>query len=112
MKLVGVLFIIIWVRATWPRLRIDQILAFAWKGLFELTLVNLIAMAILLAVWPEPTTGQLWIMGAINWGVFLIAVYGVGRLLGPPKRRTNRIGNESVNSTGAEKEGHHHMEKI
>ena len=112
MKLVGVLFVIIWLRATWPRLRIDQILAFAWKGLFELTLVNLIAMAILLAVWPEPTTRELWIIGAINWAVFLIAVYGVGRLLGPRKRLTSRIGTESVNSRRAEMEVDQRMESI
>jgi len=112
MKLVGVLFVIIWLRATWPRLRIDQILAFAWKGLFELTLVNLIAMAILLAIWPEPTTRELWIMGAINWAVFLIAVYGVGRLLGPRKRRTNRIGTESVNSSSAEIQADQCMESV
>ena len=83
LKLSAVLFGIIWLRATWPRLRIDQILALAWKGLFELTLVNLVAMAILVAIWPEPTTEQLWIMAGVNWGVFFVAVYGVGRLLGP-----------------------------
>ena len=48
------------IRFTWPRLRIDQMLAFAWKGLFELTLVNLVLAAILIAIWPEPTTNQLW----------------------------------------------------
>jgi NADH-quinone oxidoreductase subunit H len=39
-------FMFIWVRATFPRLRIDQIMAFAWKFLFPLALINLFATAI------------------------------------------------------------------
>ena len=82
LKMGGVLFLIIWIRFTWPRLRIDQMLAFAWKGLFELTLVNLVLAAILIAIWPEPTTNQLWIMAAINWPVFFVSVFVISKVLG------------------------------
>lgn len=39
------LFMIIWVRATLPRLRIDQLMAFSWKFLLPLSLVNLAIVA-------------------------------------------------------------------
>ena len=66
-KLIAVLFLIIWFRMTLPRLRVDQVLKFAWKGLFELTMINIIVTAILIAIWPQPTTTELWYMAAINW---------------------------------------------
>jgi len=39
-------FLFIWIRATFPRLRVDQIMVFAWKFLFPLSLINLFAVAI------------------------------------------------------------------
>jgi len=89
-KLAGVLFLSTWMRSTWPRLRIDQVMALAWKGLFELVMVNLVVAAILVAIWPEPTTGQLWIMTGINWGVFVVSIWVIGRVLGPRRHPTVR----------------------
>ena len=40
------LFVYIWVRGTLPRFRYDQLMAFGWKFLLPLSLVNLIATAI------------------------------------------------------------------
>lgn len=81
-KLIAVLFVIVWFRMTLPRLRVDQVLKFAWKGLFELTMINIIVTAVLIAIWPQPTTGQLWIMAAINWPVAIISIWVVSKLLG------------------------------
>ena len=81
-KLILVLFVVIWFRMTLPRLRIDQVLKLAWKGLFELTMINIIVTGILIAIWPEPTTNRLWIMAAINWPVAIISVWGVSKLIG------------------------------
>ena len=81
-KLILVLFVIIWFRMTLPRLRIDQVLKFAWKGLFELTLINIVVTAILIGVWPQPTTAQLWMMAAVNWPVAIISIWLVSKLLG------------------------------
>ncbi len=83
-KVIAVLFVIIWFRMTLPRLRVDQVLKFAWKGLFELTLINIVVTAILIAIWPQPTTAELWAMAAINWPVAIISIWGVSKLLGTP----------------------------
>ena len=48
-KVVGFLFIYIWVRGTLPRFRYDQLMAFGWKFLLPLSLVNLIGTAIAVA---------------------------------------------------------------
>ena len=82
-KTVLVLLFIMWMRFSWPRLRIDQILSLAWKGLFELTLINIFVTAILIAIWPQPTFAQLWMMAAINWVVFFVSIWAVSKLLRP-----------------------------
>jgi len=44
-KTLFVFLLMIWFRVTFPRLRIDQLTAFAWKLLFPLAIVNLIVIA-------------------------------------------------------------------
>jgi len=46
LKVFCFLFLYIWVRGTLPRFRYDQLMAFGWKFLLPLALVNLIATAI------------------------------------------------------------------
>jgi NADH-quinone oxidoreductase subunit H len=46
-------FFILWVRATLPRLRIDQAMAFAWKCLLPLALINLVITALKVVFLPE-----------------------------------------------------------
>lgn len=81
-KLVFVLFLIVWFRMTLPRLRVDQVLQFAWKGLFELTMINIITTAIFMYIWPEPGVKELLILAAINWPVAIISIWGVSKILG------------------------------
>lgn len=50
-KVVAVFMVIVWIRATIPRLRIDQVMGFAWKGLFPLALINLLITGIEVLVW-------------------------------------------------------------
>lgn len=44
-KLGILLFLFIWIRGTLPRFRYDQLMAFAWKFLFPIALVNLLITA-------------------------------------------------------------------
>lgn len=41
-KVAFVFVLMVWFRATFPRLRIDQLMGFAWKFLFPLALINLL----------------------------------------------------------------------
>ncbi len=45
-KTVAVIFVIMWIRSTIPRFRIDQMLSFAWKALVPVSLVNLFLVAL------------------------------------------------------------------
>ncbi|MFH1636308.1 MAG: NADH-quinone oxidoreductase subunit NuoH [Chloroflexota bacterium] len=45
-KIILVLFIIIWIRATLPRFRYDRLMAFGWKILLPLALVNVFITAV------------------------------------------------------------------
>lgn len=45
MKTYALVFVMMWFRGTLPRLRVDQLMAFAWKFLLPLTLVNIFAAA-------------------------------------------------------------------
>ena len=51
LKVVVVLFVMIWIRATWPRIRYDRLMAFGWKVLLPLSLalVSLTAVGIVMA---------------------------------------------------------------
>lgn len=84
MKVFFLAFIFIWVRATLPRVRIDQTMAFAWKFLLPLGIINVfVTAAELLLFGHEEAGGQgivlstadLWLMSVVN---FAVAVVGIG----------------------------------
>jgi NADH-quinone oxidoreductase subunit H len=45
-KVVVLLFGLIWIRATFPRIRYDRLMSFGWKILFPLSVVNLMVTAV------------------------------------------------------------------
>ncbi|HEY2805574.1 MAG TPA: NADH-quinone oxidoreductase subunit NuoH [Gemmatimonadales bacterium] len=49
LKAYAVIFVMMWARWTFPRLRFDQLMSFAWKLLIPVALVNLVITAVLLA---------------------------------------------------------------
>jgi NADH-quinone oxidoreductase subunit H len=40
-KLMGMIFFFIWIRGTLPRLRMDQLMNFAWKFMLPMALINI-----------------------------------------------------------------------
>ena len=44
------LFVFIWIRGTLPRFRYDQLMGFAWKFLFPAAVLNLLATALMVAL--------------------------------------------------------------
>jgi NADH-quinone oxidoreductase subunit H len=47
-KVIVLLFGMIWVRATLPRIRYDRLMAFGWKVLFPLSLLNVLVTAVVI----------------------------------------------------------------
>jgi len=47
LKLFAFIFVFIWLRATLPRVRHDQLMAFGWKVLVPLGLVNIVVTSLL-----------------------------------------------------------------
>ncbi|ADJ26137.1 NADH dehydrogenase (quinone) [Dehalogenimonas lykanthroporepellens BL-DC-9] len=72
-KIIAVFTFIIWVRATFPRLRIDQVMSFCWKFLLPLALINLVVTAVLVL---SGLNDSPWI--AIPFNLLLAAVLIVG----------------------------------
>jgi NADH-quinone oxidoreductase subunit H len=62
-KVFAVFALIIWVRATLPRLRIDQVMGFAWKCLLPLAVLNLLITACQVVFWPALSQ---WIIAGVN----------------------------------------------
>ena len=74
LKVCFVWFVLLWIRATLPRLRVDQIMGLAWKFLLPLGLLNIFITAAEVLVWEDPTTSQLWYMVGINWVVAIVCL--------------------------------------
>ncbi|MBI4296746.1 MAG: NADH-quinone oxidoreductase subunit NuoH [Chloroflexi bacterium] len=77
-KVFGVFFLIFWIRSTIPRLRIDQVLSFAWKFLLPLALINLVITAIQVAFMGSIS---LWLLVPINVAIMLVLIVLWPRLL-------------------------------
>ncbi len=88
-KALLVVFVFLWMRGTLPRLRIDQLLAFNWKFMVPLSLVNIVVVAILakLLQEAEANTGtQTIVLLAANL-VMIAGVYGILGLVGRRARQ-------------------------
>jgi len=70
-KVFVVFFVFMWVRSTVPRLRIDQIMGFAWKCLLPLALINLFITGLQVVVWPE---GLPWVMIFVNLAIMAVLI--------------------------------------
>ncbi len=79
-------FLFIWTRGTLPRLRIDQLLTYAWKYLLPISAVNLLIIATERVIlvendWVDKDVIY-WLLAAINIVLAVVVVVGWARLLG------------------------------
>ena len=85
MKVAVIAFIFVWVRATFPRLRIDQLMALAWKFLLPLSMINLFATTLevyfLRSDQGVLSSNDLWIMAGINLVVAVTSIALFGTLI-------------------------------
>jgi NADH-quinone oxidoreductase subunit H len=51
LKVFAIMFLFIWVRATYPRFRYDQLMKFGWKVLFPVALLNIVVTGIGMVLW-------------------------------------------------------------
>jgi NADH-quinone oxidoreductase subunit H len=71
-KLLGLIALFIWVRGTLPRLRIDQLMNFAWKFMLPMALVNILAAGL----WHFTPSGP------VRWAICSVTVVGPYVMLG------------------------------
>ena len=90
-KTILVVAVFSWIRATFPRLRIDQIMAFSWKVMLPLSIINLAATTIEVYVFRSGgiTTLELWVMGIINLVIAAACLPLFGRLMKYKARQSN-----------------------
>ena len=85
LKVGAVACVFIWVRATFPRLRIDQLMALAWKFLLPASIINLFATALEVYFLRDDAgslaTSDLWIMTGINFGLAALSIVLFGSLI-------------------------------
>jgi NADH-quinone oxidoreductase subunit H len=77
-KTVAVVFLLMWIRGTWPRIRIDQMLDLAWKVLVPVSLANLLWIAVILKL-PAPVQLQWAFILAGSLGVLFLTLGILGR---------------------------------
>ena len=81
-KVYAVILVVFWIRGTFPRLRIDQLMAFAWKAMVPLSFYSIVITALYLFYgWPawSLTLMSLAGLGVVGWLVYR-------RMMGPARR--------------------------
>lgn len=86
-KTYAVILVIFWIRGTYPRLRIDQLMALGWKMLVPLSFVNIVITGIVLFYgWP------LWTLSLMSLALLAGTFYVVARYPGTRiERRTVKV---------------------
>ena len=81
LKTYAFVVVFMWIRATLPRLRIDQLMGFCWKVLIPLALVNIMLSAVLILAFADPRLP----LAIVNW--LLVA----GLVVGLPFTQRRRL---------------------
>jgi NADH-quinone oxidoreductase subunit H len=87
LKVIVLLFFMIWIRATWPRIRYDRLMAFGWKVLLPLSLVLAFISAVgILLVQELGNPLLIWIVPVLS---ILCVLVAVGFIYGDLRRKSH-----------------------
>ena len=88
------IFLFVWIRSTFPRLRLDQIMTVCWKFLMPLSFINLAAVTLEVYFLRDASgtlsTVDLWIMTAINIPVAVVSIAFFGWIIRQKVRDSSR----------------------
>ena len=73
LKVYAFILVMMWIRATLPRMRIDQLMSFCWKGLIPLALVNVLVVAGLALAFP----GNPLPVAIASWALLVMFIAGI-----------------------------------
>ena len=85
-KVYGIVLVVFWVRGTFPRLRIDQLMAFAWKVMVPLAFYTIVITAIYLFYSLPP-----WTLTCMSLLGLLVVSYFIYQRVKGPARRVEEI---------------------
>lgn len=85
-KVYAVILVVFWIRGTFPRLRIDQLMAFAWKAMVPLSFYSIVITAVYLYYdWPG------WTLTLMSVAGLAVVGYIVYRKMMEPARRVAEV---------------------
>lgn len=85
LKMLLFLYLFVWVRGTWPRVRYDQLMGLGWKVSLPLALLNILVTALVLTVWPKDIV---LILSLTSVAILILASMAISRIL---SRSTSRL---------------------
>ena len=88
-KMFLVYMVFIWIRGTWPRVRVDQILNFNWKLLVPITLVLILTVAVLDKLIPDGTNEL--VRGSLHLASNILIAFIALEALRRTSRRRQRL---------------------
>ncbi|GAB4506341.1 MAG: NADH-quinone oxidoreductase subunit NuoH [Anaerolineales bacterium] len=94
-KVVVVIFLMMWIRATFPRFRIDQMLGFAWKALVPVSLVNLFLVALVAKVL-EPGWARTGVLFVSNLALLAGAIAIMAQVARKREERARAAGEAAI----------------